>query len=161
MNSTVTDNQEKEYLTQEKFDELKKELVLLKSEKRKEVADALEYAKSLGDLSENAEYQEARDMQAKLEHRISHLETVLKLAVIVQPRHSDVIGIGSTVVVMKTGDSKECTYCLVGSEEANTAEGKVSDQSPMGEAMIGKQKGDTFVCCAPSGDRHYKILEVK
>ncbi len=157
----MADNQEKEYLTQEKFDELRKELNMLKSEKRKEVADALEYAKSLGDLSENAEYQEARDMQAKLEHRISHLEQVMKSAVIVGPRHSDVIGIGSTVVVQRSGDSKEKTFCLVGSEEASTAEGKISDQSPMGEAMIGKQKGDMFVCCAPNGDIHYKILGVK
>ena len=157
----MADNQEKEYLTQEKFDELQKELSQLKSEKRKEVADALEYAKSLGDLSENAEYNEARDMQAKLEHRISHLEQVMKSAVIVGPRNSDVIGVGSTVVVQKNGEAKERTYCLVGSEEANTAEGKISDQSPMGEAMIGKKKGDGFVCCAPSGERHYKILEVK
>ncbi|TSC62479.1 MAG: transcription elongation factor GreA [Parcubacteria group bacterium Gr01-1014_48] len=157
----MADNQEKEYLTQEKFNELQKELGLLKSEKRKEVADALEYAKSLGDLSENAEYQEARDMQAKLEHRISHLEQVIKSAIIIQPRHSDVIGIGSTVVVKKTGDSKERTFCLVGSEEANTTEGKISDQSPLGEAMMGKKGGDSFVCCAPNGDMHYKILEVK
>ena len=157
----MADNQEKEYLTQEKFDELQKELSQLKSERRKEVADALEYAKSLGDLSENAEYQEARDMQAKLEHRISHLEQVIKLAVIVGPRHSDVIGIGSTVIVQKNGEDKERTYCLVGSEEANMAEGKISDQSPLGEAMIGKQKGEKFVCSAPSGDMHYQILEVK
>jgi len=152
---------DKEYLTQEKFDELREELQLLKSQKRKEVADALEYAKSLGDLSENAEYQEARDMQAKVEHRISHLELVLKSAVIVAPRHSNVVGIGSTVVVQKKGDNKERTFCLVGSEEANTAEGKISDQSPLGEAMMGKQKGDHFVCCAPAGEVHYTIVDVK
>jgi transcription elongation factor GreA len=154
------DDQRKQYLTREKYEELEKELHFLKSVRRREVAKNLEYAKSLGDLSENAEYQEARDEQAKLEDRISHLEGILQFAEIVAPRRSDIIGIGSTVVVAKAG-GKPMNYQLVGSEEADMTTGKISDQSPLGAALIGKKKGDEVSVKTPGGSASYEILEVK
>lgn len=155
------DDQHKEYLTKEKYDALTTELTQLKSVRRREVAKNLEYAKSLGDLSENAEYQEAREEQAKLEDRIARLEGILQVAEIVAPRNSDTIGIGSTVTVRKSSDGADRTYQLVGSEEANMAEGKLSDQAPLGAALLGKKKGDSFSFTTPGGTAEYKILEVK
>src|SRR3989338_1725307 len=151
----------KEYLTQEKYDELTKELEFLKTTRRKEVAEHLEYAKSLGDLSENAEYHEARNTQAEIEERIAHLEGVLKNVEIVGPRQSDSVGIGSTVIVQKEKETAPRTYSLVGSEEANMAVGKISDHSPLGGAMMGKKKGDTFSVATPGGEVKYTILSVQ
>src|SRR3989344_5857493 len=107
---------ESEYLTKEKFEELQKELEHLKTAKRKEVAESLEYSKGLGDLSENAEYHEARELQANVENRIAQLESILKSAVIVSEKHGSVVTIGSTVVVHKAKDSTKQTFVLVGSE---------------------------------------------
>src|ERR1035437_5073135 len=104
---------EKEYLTKEKFDEFKKELNELKNVRRKEVAESLEYSKALGDLSENAEYHEARDMQATIEDRIAKLEDLLKNAVIISDHnHAGTVGVGSTVTVEK--DGKSLCYTIVG-----------------------------------------------
>jgi transcription elongation factor GreA len=114
----------KEYLTQEKYDEFKAELALLKGTKRKEVAEALEYAKSLGDLKENAEYHEARDNQGIIEDRISKLEELLKDATIVQSNNSGLVGVGSTVTVEK--DGKKFEYTIVGSEESDVISNKIS-----------------------------------
>ena len=150
---------EHEYLTQEKFDEFKKELAELKGVKRKEVAASLEYAKSLGDLKENAEYHEARDVQATVEDRISKLEELLKNATIVSGNHAGVVNVGSLVTVEK-GD-KKFVYNIVGSEEADVASSKISIKSPFGQAVVGKKKGDTFVFQAPNGELSYKIIEVK
>src|SRR6056297_2137683 len=113
-------NDQQAYLTSEKFTELKKELEHLKTVRRKEVAESLEYARSLGDLSENAEYQEAHDMQAAIEERITHLEQVIKEAKIVaHDKKSTVIGLGSEVKIQKVGEKDNRTYTIVGSEEAN------------------------------------------
>ena len=128
--------------------------------KRKEVAEDLEYAKSLGDLSENAEYQEARETQAEVEDRIMKLETMLGSAEIVAAHHTDVVGIGSTVTVQKDGDSKSHKFTVVGSEEADVKLGKLSLHSPLGEAMIGKKKGDTFTFSSPKGKMTYKIVTI-
>jgi transcription elongation factor GreA len=154
------DDQRKQYLTREKHEELVKELDFLKTVRRREIAKNLEYAKSLGDLSENAEYQEARDEQAKLEDRISHLEAILQVAEIVKPRQSETIDVGSTVVVRKAGGA-ESSYHLVGSEEADLASGKISDQAPLGAALIGKKKGDQVSIKTPGGMVVYEIVEVK
>ena len=148
-----------EYLTQEKFDEFTKELVQLKSTKRKEIATNLEYAKALGDLAENAEYHEARDAQAAVEDRIARLEELLKTAKIVSSVHTDTVNVGSTVTVKK--DDKEFVYNIVGSEEADANQSKISMKSPFGQAILGKRKGDTFSFRAPSGEIAYKIVEVK
>ena len=156
----MTDQQS--YLTAEKFDELKKELDHLKTVRRKEVAESLEYARSLGDLSENAEYQEARDMQAAIEERIGHLEKVIKEAkIVVNDKKGDVIVLGSTVTIQKEKDKDSHTYTIVGSEEANIHEHKLSYLSPLGEALMGKGKGDTFTFVTPTGKQSYKVLEIK
>ncbi len=151
---------EKEYLTQEKFDEFTKELADLKGKRRKEVAENLEYAKALGDLSENAEYHEARDMQATVEDRIMKLETLLKNAVIVSAHATTgTVNIGSVVTVEK--DKKQTTYTIVGSEEADVISNKISIRSPFGQAILGKKKGDSFTFSAPNGDMTFAVVEVK
>lgn len=148
-----------EYLTQEKFDEFTLELAELKGKKRKEVAESLEYAKSLGDLSENAEYHEARDVQATIEDRISKLEELLKHATIVSGNHGDVVSVGSVVTVEK--DGKKSSYTIVGSEESDPMQNKISMRSPFGSAILGKKKGDKFSYSAPAGEVTYKIVEIK
>lgn len=153
--------EEKEYLTKEKFDELSAELEYLKKTKRKEVADSLEYAKSMGDLSENAEYQEARDMQSEVEERVSKLENILKNAEIMEAHRGNTVGIGAKVVIIKKGDKEAKSYIIVGSEEADVSLGKISNHSPLGEAMMGKKKGDSFDFKTPKGLASYTILEVK
>ena len=149
---------DKEYLTQEKFDELTKELAYLRGTRRKEVAESLEYAKQLGDLSENAEYHEARDQQATTEDRISKLELLLKNASIVSGETSNTVGVGSVVVVKK--DDKKITYTIVGSEEANVVEGKISIRSPFGQAIMGKKKGEDFSFETPNGVVQYHISDL-
>ena len=154
-------NDTQAYLTPEKFEELKKELEHLKTVRRREVAEALEYARSLGDLSENAEYQEARDMQATIEERINHLEQIIKEAKIVaHAKKGDIVGLGSAVTIQKNGDKQERTYTIVGSEEANIHDHKLSYLSPLGEALMGKGKGDEFSFETPSGKQTYKVMKV-
>lgn len=150
---------EHEYLTQEKFDEFTKELADLKGKKRKEIAESLEYAKSLGDLSENAEYHEARDVQGQIEDRISKLEELLKVAKIVSGNHTGSVTVGSVVTVEK--DGKKFSYSIVGSEESDVISNKISMKSPFGQAVLGKKKGETFTFQAPSGELTYKVTEVK
>ncbi len=148
------------FLTQEKFEQLKAELENLKTTRRKEVAESLEYARSLGDLSENAEYQEARDMQAAIEERIQYLEKVIKEAKIVAHlKKGDVVGLGSEVTIQKDKEKESHTYTIVGSEEANIHEHKLSYLSPLGESLMGKAKGDTFDFDTPNGKQRYTILK--
>ncbi len=151
------------FLTPEKFEELKKELEHLKTTRRKEVAESLEYARSLGDLSENAEYQEARDMQAAIEERIQHLERVIKEAkiVVTDKKGGAVVGLGSIVTIQRDGEKENRTYTIVGSEEANIHEHKLSYLSPLGEALMGKPKGEAFTFVTPNGKQAYKVIEVK
>lgn len=151
---------QKEYLTQEKFDELTTELDHLRKVKRKEVADSLEYAKSLGDLSENAEYHEARDLQASIEDRILKIESILKNATIMTIHHTEAVGIGSKVSIQSETDSKVHKFEIVGSEEADIEQGKLSIHSPLGEAMMKKKKGDAFTLKSPKGKMNYKIVEL-
>lgn len=148
-----------EYLTKEKFEEFTKELARLKGPRRKEVAENLEYAKSLGDLAENAEYHEARDVQGSLEDRIAKLEELLKTASIVSGNHTGVVNVGSMVIVEKEG--KKFTYSIVGSEESDVVSNKISIKSPFGQAILGKKKGDEFVFQAPNGELSYKLVDIK
>lgn len=149
-------------MSQEKFEELTQELEGLRTTRRKEVAEQLEYARSLGDLSENAEYQEAREMQSAVEERIGKLETILKSAKIVKAGKSDGVGMGSTVTVQKIGGEKEShVYTIVGAEEADIIKGKVSYHSPLGAALLTKKKGDDFSFNTPRGVQKYKILKVE
>lgn len=155
-------NDTKEYLTKEKFQELQSELENLKKNKRREVAESLEYAKSMGDLSENAEYHEAREEQAEVEERIAKLETILKTAEITAIHHGGVITVGSTAVVEKIKEKTRHTFSIVGSsEEADVSTGKVSHHSPIGIALLGKKKGDQFEVTTPVGSILYKITDVK
>jgi transcription elongation factor GreA len=154
-------SEEKEYLSKEKFDELSKELKHLKSVRRKEIAGQLEFAKGLGDLSENAEYHEARQNQAETEERIAKLELMIKNAVITEKHTSTSIGIGSTVVIMRAGDKSERKYQIVGSEESNTKENKISNKSPLGEALMGKAKGDKITYETPAGIVSCSIIDVE
>ena len=154
--------EEKEYLTKEKEKELKEELEYLKKTKRKEVADQLEYAKSLGDLSENAEYHEARDLQGVVEDRIQKIESILKNAIIVSShRNTETISIGSVVTIVREGSQEEKNYTIVGGEESDILTGKISIHSPLGEAVLGKKKGESFTFKAPAGSITYKIINIK
>lgn len=148
-------------LTQEKFDELKAELDELVRVARKEIAESLEYARSLGDLSENAEYHAARELQAATEERIRRLEGVIKSAVIISEKKRGVVGFGSRVTIKKKGDRAEHTYTIVGSEEADMREKKISHLSPMGEALMNKKKGESFTFTTPNGRQEYTIVGIE
>jgi transcription elongation factor GreA len=156
----MTDDK-REYLTKEKYDELKEELDHLQTIRRKEIAESLEYARSLGDLSENAEYQEARELQAATEERIAKLESILQSAKIVDHKEGDVVTIGSHVVITKDGDSEKHQYEIVGSEEADMQKRRVSHLSPLGKALMGKKKKDVFFFDTPNGNMKYKVIDVK
>ena len=134
---------------------------MLKSDRRKEVAEQLEYAKRLGDLSENAEYHQAREEQAHVEDRISRLEDLIKNAVVSQGGGSDIATIGSTVTLLKDKENKSYVYTIVGSEEADMSQGKISNQSPLGSALLGYKKGDSIKVNTPKGAMVYKIVEIK
>ncbi len=155
-------SEEKEYLSKEKFDELTKELDILKSVRRKEIAEQLEFAKGLGDLSENAEYHEARQNQAETEDRISKIEYMFKQAVITEKhKGGGSVSVGSTVVIQKVGEKIEHRYQLVGSEEINTKENKISNKSPIGEALMGKSKGDKITYETPAGTVVCTVVDVE
>ena len=149
-----------QYLTSEKMQEFTKELTVLKTEKRKQVAENLEYAKKLGDLSENAEYHEARQEQAEVEDRINHLENLIKTAMIVDEKHGDVVSIGSTVKVQKEGEKDVREYKIVGSDEADMVHGKVSNLSPLGSALLGKKKGEKVSFITPKGKAVYTLISI-
>jgi len=149
------------YITKEKKQELKAELADLQGPKRKEILDALQYAKSLGDLSENAEYHQAREDQGKLEERIRKIEEILQSAQVISGAGGgDSIEVGSKVVVQKVGSGVEKAYMIVGDQESNMTEGKISNKSPFGQAIFNKKKGDSFSFKTPGGLVNYKILSV-
>ncbi|MFP4617126.1 MAG: transcription elongation factor GreA [Candidatus Paceibacterota bacterium] len=152
---------QKEHLTKDKYEEFKQELEHLKTKRRKEVADQLEYARSLGDLSENAEYHEARDLQAQVEDRISKLETMLQNVEIISDKYSEKVVVGSTVTVQRHGEKEKQEFRIVGSEEIDTDTGKISFYSPLGEALIGKKKGDEVVVNTPRGEVKYTVINVE
>ena len=152
--------QDGNYITEEKRQALLAELKDLKGPKRKEILENLEYAKSLGDLSENAEYHQVREEQGKLEERIAKIERILETSQTVKGGGGDVIEIGSKVVVQKEGIKEEKKYVIVGSEEADMTNGKISNKSPFGKALFGKKKGDKVSFKTPSGLVDYKILDV-
>lgn len=157
----MTPNNNIVYLSREKLEDLKKEIEFLKSAKRKEIAENLEFAKSLGDLSENAEYIQAREDQAKTEERISQIEEALKNAVVITKHHSSNVEVGSTVIVEKEGNGSSQKYHIVGSEESDMKQGKISNRSPLGQALFGKKKGDKVTFKAPTGITNYKIIDIE
>ncbi|OHA02655.1 MAG: transcription elongation factor GreA [Candidatus Sungbacteria bacterium RIFCSPHIGHO2_02_FULL_52_23] len=149
-----------EYLSEEGLEKLKTELHHLKTAKRQEIAARLEHAKTLGDLSENAEYQETKEEQALVEQRIAELEERVRDAVVMQkPTKTDTVRVGSTVRVSSVrGDA---TYMIVGSEEADPVGGKISNESPLGKAFLGKKAGDKAEVKTPAGAVMYTIKEIK
>jgi transcription elongation factor GreA len=140
---------------------LKIEIENLKTKKRKEIADRLEFAKSLGDLSENSEYQEAKEAQMLNESKIAELDDLMRRAVVVEhDTASGKVDIGSEVVVEnKKGD--KMNFKIVGSQEAAPAENKISGESPMGLALVGHKINETVKVYTPGGEKEYKIIEVK
>ncbi len=150
----------KQYLTNERLEELKTELETLKTKRRIEVAERLRQAKEYGDLSENSEYAEAREEQANVESRIAELEDVLKQAVVIEkPGTSDTVAVGSTVTV-KRGD-RLMTYTVVGSYEAKPGEGRISDESPLGKAFLKRRAGETVNVATPAGEATYEIVKIE
>lgn len=150
------------YYTQEGYNELVAELDYLKNTRRAEVIHDIEVARGFGDLSENAEYDEARTEQARVEARIAELEDKILNAVIIDETQIDstIVSVGSTVTVYDKADEMEVTYVIVGSNEASPAEFKISDMSPIGHALVGKKAGASVTVEAPSGSFELDILKV-
>ena len=147
-----------QYLTKEGLSELQEKLHNMKTVRRREIAEAIHTAKEQGDLSENAEYASAKDEQNRLEQEISEIEVTLKNAQIIKSGGSDEVSIGSTVVLLCNGTRNE--YRIVGSKEANPMEGKISNESPMGEALLGVKKGEKVLIPVPAGEKECQIENI-
>lgn len=152
---------DKVQISQERKIELEAELFDLKSVKRPEILERLQYAKSLGDLSENAEYHAARETQGRNEDRIKEIEAIIKNVQIVEKTNSDTAQITSVVTVQKEGEKEKREFTLVGIEEADMASGKLSIESPIGKALLDKKKGDTAEVETPGGIVKWKIVSIK
>ncbi len=148
------------YVTKIRLEELRQELVDLKTKKRLEVSERLKRAKEFGDLSENSEYSEAKEEQAQVEGRIFELEEIVRNASIIKKNiQGSEVGIGSTVKASKNG--QEVVYQIVGSNEAKPEAGRISNESPLGQAFLGKKVGDASEVQTPSGKTHYKIIGIE
>ena len=150
-------------LTPEGLDKLKAEIEHLSTEKRREVAERIKEARDFGDISENSEYDDAKNEQAMLEARIATLEDKLRSAAVIDASELDneVVRVGSLVNVKDESSGKSLKYTIVGSTESNPAENKLSNESPVGKAIIGHKKGETVEVTAPRGMLKFKILEIK
>ena len=154
----------KEYkLSPERLKELQDEMTYLKTVREKEVAELIKEARSFGDLSENSEYDEAKNEQGKMYSRMAELDEILSNYVIIEEDQSegDYIRMGSTVTVLDMEFDEEQTYKLVGSQEADPMNGTISEDSPMGKALLGKNEGDQILVDAPAGQVAFKILKVE
>jgi len=150
------------YMTEEGKEKIETELHVLKTEKRKEVVERIKIARDFGDLSENSEYDSAKEEQAFVETRIAQLEKMLRNAVIIEnDNNMDVVGLGKKVTFMELPDGEEETYTIVGSAEADPFEGKISNDSPMAKSLIGHEKGTEVLVPTPGGEIKVKILEVQ
>ena len=150
-------------LTPEGYEKLKHEIEYLRGDRRREVADRIRVAREFGDIAENAEYDDAKNEQAMLEHKIAQLEERLLNARVIQKRDVDlsVVSVGAKVKLRDVDAKRTDEYFIVGSAEANPAELKLSNESPVGKAIIGKKKGETVEVSAPRGAMKFKILEIK
>ena len=150
-------------LTQEGYDNLDKELNYLKTEKRAEIAERIKVALGFGDLSENSEYDEAKNAQAENETRIAELENKIRYAKIIDEKEIDTktVQIGNTVKVLDIEFNEEVEYTIVGSTEVDLAENKISNESPLGKALLGAKRKHTVEVNAPAGIMNYKILDIK
>jgi transcription elongation factor GreA len=149
------------YITEEKKQALQEELNFLKTGRRKEILESLEAARALGDLSENAEYHQAREDQGKTEDRILQIEHMLKSAVVVKKHSSNNVEIGTTVKVRKENFKEEIIYSIVGAEEADMIHNKISNKSPLGEALFGRKKGDVVSINTPKGLVKYTLIDIQ
>ncbi len=149
-------------LTAEGLKQLEEELDLLKGEKRKEIAEKIKVARSYGDLSENSEYDDAKNEQAILEARIATIEATLKVAVVIDENEitDQTVHVGSLVKVENISVGREFEYRIIGSNESNPKENKISDESPVGRALLGKKVGDMVEVEVPAGLMTFKILGV-
>lgn len=151
-------------VTESGLEKYKKELEYLKNDKRKEVAEKLRIARSFGDLSENSEYDAAKNEQAQLEANIAELEDMINNANVISDEDisTDTVNIGVTVVLLDQDKKKNVEYTLVSPREVNIAEHKISDQSPIGKKLIGAKRNDSVVVETPNGSiRHFKVMEIK
>ena len=151
-------------LTPEGYEKLKQEIDHLRNEKRREVADRIRVAREFGDIAENAEYDDAKNQQAMLEHKIAQLEERMANARVITKKDvaKDVVSVGSHVKLRDVSAKETVEYHIVGSAEANPAEHKLSNESPVGKAIIGKKKGETVEVQTPRGKAlKYKILDIK
>ncbi|MEK7593322.1 MAG: transcription elongation factor GreA [Patescibacteria group bacterium] len=150
----------KQYLTKERLEELKSELQKLKKEGRAEVAERLKKAKEYGDLSENSEYADAKEEQARIESNIFKLENMIRNAALIKKSGAkDTVDIGSTIEISKKG--KNFKYTIVGSNEARPEANLISNESPLGEAFLGKKTGDIVKIETPNGKTEYKIIKIE
>ena len=150
-------------LTAEGYENLKKEIDHLRGDKRREVAERIRVAREFGDIAENAEYDDAKNEQAMLEHRIAQLEERLLSARVISKKEisKDAVSVGSKVRLRDMQANKTFEYHIVGSAEANPAENKLSNESPVGKAIMGKKKGEIVEVSAPRGSLKFKIMEIK
>lgn len=154
---------QKQYkLTKERLEELRHELEHLKTVREKEVAELIKEARSFGDLSENSEYDEAKNEQGKLYSRIAELEAILSNYIVISEDEisTQEVSAGTRVKVEFIGDGSIEEYQIVGSQEADPGLGRISDESPFGRAVIGKKLGEVAVVEAPAGNMEYKIIEI-
>ena len=152
----------KQMYTKQGYQDLVDELKYLKLTRREEIKEQIAVARGFGDLSENAEYDEARTEQAKVEARILELDALIENAIVIDESTQDLslVSLGSMVKLLDKETGEEITYSIVGSNQADPLEKKISDQSPIGRALMGKKAGDSVSVTAPAGELHFKVLEV-
>jgi transcription elongation factor GreA len=150
-------------LTPEGFEKLKEEIEQLSTVKRREVAERIKLAREFGDIAENSEYDDAKNEQAMLEHRIATLEERLAHARVIEANEikSDVVGIGSRVRLKDMDANETAEYTIVGSAEANPSQNRLSNESPVGKAILGHKKGEIVEVAAPRGALKFKIMDIK
>ena len=148
------------YLTKEGYEEIKEELDHLINVRRPENITAIKEARALGDLSENADYDAARDEQAELEARIKKLESIIDNVTIIEEVSKDKVGVGNTVTISYVGDDDTDQYKIVGSQEADPFESKISNESPIAKALMGHKVGDVVSVNSPNGSYDIKVVEI-
>lgn len=150
-------------MSQERLDTLKEELHYLETTREKEVAELIKEARSFGDLSENSEYDEAKNEQGKLYSRIAELDEILSNYTLIeeQENHMDMVHVGNNVVVKDLEFDETLHYQIVGSQEADPMNGRISEDSPFGRALLGKKAGEEVVVEAPAGNIRYQIVEIQ
>ena len=153
---------EKVKMSQEQYDKIKADLDYMETVRTREVAEQLKEARGFGDLSENSEYDEAKSEQGKLYSKIAELHNLLENAEIVEAEivEQGVVGLGSKVTVLDLEDNSEETFQIVGSQEANPMQGKLSEESPIGRGLLGHKEGEVVIVKAPAGEMQFRILAV-